>query len=60
LNECVGRAPTTIDEFFSIIDRCATSYGGTDWEQAALRGLPMFLLLVFVIAVIAITVRALR
>jgi hypothetical protein len=57
---CVGQPPATLDDWLAIIDRCAASYGGADWEQAALRGLPVFLLLVFVIAVIAITVRALR
>ena len=36
---CVGRAPTTADEWFEIIDRCATAAGGASWHHSALLGL---------------------
>ena len=35
---CVTTAPATLDEFLRLIDRCATSAGGADWQALALTG----------------------
>jgi len=56
----MGRPPQSIDEFFSIIDHCATIYGGDNWEANALLGLQTLVVLALVIGAIVLLVRALR
>ena len=35
---CVGPAPATLDDFLSLIDRCAQAAGGPDWPSRAILG----------------------
>jgi len=32
-------SPQTVEDFFSLISRCATQYGGARWQETALLGL---------------------
>ena len=50
MSDCVGRAPTTLDEWIALVDRCATSAGGEGWASLALLGAQAAVLL-FALAV---------
>jgi hypothetical protein len=47
--------PRTIDEFFGVINSCASAYGGPDWvEQAILGLLALVLVLLAGIGLVAV------
>jgi len=48
---CIPRAPATIDDFLSLIDRCAASVGGENWVGTAILGAQAALVL-FVLAML--------
>jgi len=31
--------PQSLEQFFGLINSCATAYGGTDWAETAILGL---------------------
>ena len=58
MTDCVGPPPVSVDAFFSIIDRCATSYGGDNWEMRAMAGIPAFLMIALTMVIIYLMLRA--
>ena len=46
--------PQTIEQFFGVINSCATAYGGPDWAETAILGLlALVLILLTGIGIIA-------
>lgn len=57
---CLGRPPTSPDEFWATIDRCATAYGGTDWASLAVLGAATLVAIVAVVLLLGVLVVRLR
>ena len=57
---CLGPAPTTIDEWLAIIDRCATLAGGPNWEKAALLGAETVIVMILAATLFVALVKQLR